>query len=345
MAIEHTNDHGHDDHGHDDHDHDHDHDHAHTHGVVDPSLFSSQRGIWAVKWSFVGLFITCLFQVVVFLKSGSVALLADTIHNLGDALTAIPLWFAFRLSTLKPTKRFTYGYGRVEDLAGVAVVLTILGSAIAAGYSSIVRLLHPQPISHLTAVMAAAIVGFVGNEAVAWFRIKVGKEIGSAALTADGHHARLDGLASLAVLVGAVGVRLGFPLADPIVGLLMTALIFRIVFESGQAVFTRLLDGVDPEIVDEIKAGSAEAAGVLDVSDVRVRWSGHKLYAEVNIAVSGKVTVEEGHAVALEVRHKLLHRLSYLSNATVHVDSAERSGEKYHQLDPHTHDKWPMHSH
>src|SRR5215210_5211723 len=255
----------------DEHGHDHGA-HGHTHGTIDPTILTTGRGIWAIKWSFVGLFITALFQLVVVWFSGSVALLADTIHNVGDAATAVPLWIAFTLARRKPSKRFTYGYGRVEDLAGVAIVLTILASAIIAAHESIQRLLHPQPIGYLWAVVAASVVGFLGNEAVALFRIKVGKEIGSAALIADGYHARVDGLTSLAVLFGAIGVWLGYPLADPIVGLLITVMILRIVWESAAAVFTRLLDGVDPDIVDRIKAEAKRAEGVEDVSEVRVRW-------------------------------------------------------------------------
>lgn len=225
--------------------HDHSHDaHGHVHGVVDPAIFTTQRGIWAVKWSFLGLSATAVLQAFVVLLSGSVALLADTIHNIGDAATAIPLWVAFTLARKKPSRRFTYGYGRVEDLAGVAIVLTILFSAAVAGFQSITRFFHPQKVEYLWMVIFASVIGFVGNEAVAIFRMKVGKEIGSAALIADGHHARVDGLTSLAVLSGAVGVWLGFPLADPLVGLLITVAILRIVWEAGKAVFTRLLDGV-----------------------------------------------------------------------------------------------------
>lgn len=326
--------------------HKHRHDaHAHTHGVIDPSVFTTQRGIWAIKWSFLGLFATALFQVVIVLFSGSVALLADTLHNIGDAATAIPLWIAFRFARRKPTKRFTYGYGRVEDLAGVSIVFTILFSAIVAGYVSIDRLFYPQSVMYLWAVIVASVVGFLGNEAVAQFRIKVGKEISSAALIADGHHARVDGLTSLAVLFGAVGVWLGYPLADPIVGLLITAAIFRIVWESGKSIFTRLLDGVDPEVIDEIKHAVNHTPGVYDIAEVRVRWLGHRLHAELNIAVGPELSVEKGHEIATEVRHQLLHHLRYLSNATIHIDPVNVSGEKHHRITEHTHGDLPAHSH
>src|SRR5215467_9469050 len=256
-------------HSHIERDHSH---HHHTHGAVDPALLTTERGIWAIKCSFVGLFATGVFQTIVVLLSGSVALLADTIHNIGDAATAIPLWIAFTLGRRKPSERFTYGLGRVEDLAGVAIVLIILMSAVAAGYESIQRFFHPQKVEYLWAVIVASIIGFAGNEGVAIFRIKVGEEIGSAALIADGYHARVDGFGSLAVLFGALAIWMGYPLADPIVGLLITVIILRIVWESGKAVFTRLLDGVDPEVIHEIKHAAIHVAGVGDVTEVRVRW-------------------------------------------------------------------------
>lgn len=317
------------------HHHDHDHhghdaEHSHTHGVVDPSIASSTKGLWAIKWSFVGLMVTALLQVVVVFFSGSVALLADTIHNFGDAATAIPLGIAFTLAKLKPTKRFSYGYGRVEDLAGMAVVLIILFSAIVAGYQAIDRFLHPQPVTYLWAVAAASIVGFIGNELVAVFRIRVGKEINSAALVADGYHARTDGWTSLAVLFGAAGVWLGFPLADPLIGLGITAAIFVIVWQSAKAVFVRALDGVEPEILDEISHAVSHVSGVRDVSDVRARWIGHKLHIEMNIAVEPSLSVEQGHDIASNVQHELFHHLNYLSLAVVHVDPTHQSGERYH---------------
>ena len=337
-------DHIHDHHDREDYTHGHRH-HGHTHGAVDPTLLTTQRGIWAIKWSFVGLVVTAVFQLVIVFVSGSVALLADTIHNFGDAATAIPLWIAFLLARRKPTKRFTYGLGRVEDLAGVVIVLVILLSAALACYESIGRLIHPQPVEHLWAVIVASLVGFLGNEGVALFRIRVGKEIGSAALIADGHHARADGITSLAVLFGVLGVWFGYPLADPIVGLLITVAILRIVWDSSKSVFARLLDGVDPEVIDEINDAARHTKGVRDVAEVRVRWVGHRLDAEVNIAVDSELSVESGHSIGNEVRHQLLHRMPYLSNATIHVDPTTALGEEYHQVSEHSHGGLPAHSH
>lgn len=327
------------------HDHGHDFGHGHTHGIVDPSITTSDRGLWAIKWSFVGLAVTAVLQLVVVFISGSVALLADTIHNFGDAATAIPLGIAFWFARKKPSKRFTFGYGRVEDLAGVAIVLTILASAIVAGYESIQRLLHPQDMSYLWAVIGASIVGFLGNEVVAIFRIRVGREISSAALIADGYHARIDGWTSLAVLVGAVGVWLGYPLADPIVGLLITAAIFGIVIQSGKSIFVRMLDGAEPHVIAEIRHAAEAVPQVKEVSEVRARWLGHRMHAEVNIAVDPQLTIAQAHAVAAEVRHQLLHHLDYLSLVVIHVDPADQSGEAHHRIAEHTHDGLPVHSH
>ncbi|MGH9531851.1 MAG: cation diffusion facilitator family transporter [Terriglobales bacterium] len=172
--------------------------HSHAHHVgVDPTITTSARGIWAVKWSFIGLTATAAVQVIVVVLSGSVALLADTIHNFGDAATAIPLGVAFMFARKKASPRFPFGYGRVEDLAGVLVVLTILFSAVVAGYEAIERLMHPRVVQHLGAVAAASVIGFLGNEGVAVLRIKVGKEIDTnlSLVATSGCLARDSGLA------------------------------------------------------------------------------------------------------------------------------------------------------
>ena len=327
------------------HHHDQDHVHGHTHGVVDPSITSTARGLWALKWSFVGLMITALLQVVVVILSGSVALLADTIHNFADAATAIPLGIAFLLVRRGTTRRFTYGLGRVEDFAGLVIVATIAVSAVLAFYQAAQRLLHPQPVSLLWAVMLASIVGFVGNEIVAIFRIRVGRQIGSAALVADGYHARVDGWTSLAVLLGAIGVWAGYPLADPIVGLLISAAIFVIVWQSARAVMIRMLDGVDPETLETIGHAARHVPRVEEVTDLRVRWLGHRLHVEVSITVPGGLSVVEGHEIAKEVRHQLLHHLPHLGRVMVHVDPYGQGGEQHHKISEHAHDGFPAHSH
>ena len=301
------------------HDHAHDGSHGHTHGVIDPTIATTQRGIWAIKWSFVILALTAMLQILVVLVSGSVALLADTIHNFADATTAIPLWIAFLLARRKPTDTFTYGYGRVEDLAGIAIVLIILFSALVAGYEAIDRIVHPQPITLLMWVAIAGFIGFVGNESVAVFRIRVGREINSAALIADGYHARTDGLTSLAVVLGATGVWLGFPLADPIVGLLITIAILGIVWQSASAVLTRMLDGVDPSIVRDIRHAAEHVAGLNQVLDVKARWLGHKLHADVAVLVDGTLSVAEADRLGGSLKQELFAHIPTLSVANVRV--------------------------
>lgn len=321
------------------------HRHLHEHGGVDPAIVTTAEGIRAVTWSFFGLAVTAAFQALVVAWSGSVALLADTLHNLGDAATAVPLWIAFRLARRPPSQRFPYGLGRTEDLAGAVIVGLILASAIVAGYQAIDRLRHPQSIEALGAVAAASLVGYFGNELVAVFRTRVGRRIGSEALVADGRHARADAWTSLAVLAGALGVWAGYPMADAIAGLLVTAAILGTVWESGRTIFTRMLDGVEPSLLSEVRHAAARAAGVRAVTEVRARWVGHWLRAEVNVAVDDRLSVAEGHRIATEVREALLHHLPHLGDAIVHVDPVGEAGERFHQIAAHAHDGLPLHPH
>ncbi len=312
--------------------------HSHTHGAVDSSLYSSQEGLKAVMISSIILFVGSLFQLVVVLLSGSVSLLSDTIHNFGDAATAIPLTIAFHLGRKKPNSRFTYGYGKVEDLAGVAILIFMIASAAYAAFVSIQRLLHPYHVTHLGIVVIASIVGFGINEGAAIFRIRIGKKIKSEALVTDGKHARIDGITSLSVLVGAVGSYFGFPIVDPLIGLFITALILHTVWESGQTVFTRMLDGVDPSIVIKVKNAVREVSEVKEITETRVRWIGHTLHAEVNIALDPKLTIEKGHDIAQKVHNELKEHLPHLSHIVIHIDPKHTSGEHYHDKHlEHTH--------
>ncbi|WP_245437126.1 cation diffusion facilitator family transporter [Mesorhizobium helmanticense] len=315
--------------------------HGHTHGVVDATIATTDRGIWAIKWSFVILAITAVLQMVVVVLSSSVALLADTIHNIGDATTAIPLWIAFMLARRKPSPTFTYGLGRVEDFAGIVIVLIILFSAIVAGYQAIDRLINPQVVTHLGWLTAAGIVGFLGNEAVAVFRIRVGREINSAALVADGYHARTDGLTSLAVVLGALGVWLGFPLADPIVGLLITIAIFGIVWQSARAVLTRMLDGVEPGVIGEIHHAAQHVAGARIV-DAKARWIGHRLHADIAIAADETLPLSEANKITTALEDELFEHMPALAAANIRFSA----GHEQHALPPsHGHGEHDGHKH
>jgi cation diffusion facilitator family transporter len=306
--------------------------HSHTHGVVDPSITTTAQGIWAIKWSFLILAATAAVQLVVVFVSNSVALLADTIHNIGDAGTAVPLWIAFALARRKPTEAFTYGYGRVEDLAGIVIVLIILFSALVAGYEAIDRLFHPHPVLQLGWLAAAGVIGFLGNEAVAVFRIRVGRQINSAALIADGYHARTDGLTSLAVVLGALGVWMGFPLADPIVGLVITVAILGIVWQSARAVLTRMLDGVDPRMINELRHAAEDAKGVRRVESVRARWLGHRLHAEMTLAVDPTLSLADSRKLADKIRGHARGHLTALE--TLHVEVVPSSGRERREHHP-----------
>ncbi|WP_329556087.1 cation diffusion facilitator family transporter [Streptomyces sp. NBC_00696] len=342
---EHEHAHPHDDHG---HDHPHPHDHSptgfrhrlghlltpHSHETadkLDSALESSARGMRALWVSLAVLGVTALVQAAVVFVSGSVALLGDTVHNAADALTAVPLGIAFVLGRRAATRRFTYGYGRAEDLAGIAIVLTIAGSAAFAAWAAVDRLLDPRPMTHVPVVAVAALVGFVGNEWVARHRMRVGREIGSAALVADGLHARTDGFTSLAVLIGAGGSALGWQLADPIVGLAITAAIALVLRDASREVFRRVMDAVDPDLVDRAEHALRDVEGVRGVGELRLRWIGHRLRAEVAVVVDGEATVRQAHAVAVAAEHALLHAVPRLTAALVHADPAPVPGE----ADPH----------
>jgi cation diffusion facilitator family transporter len=313
------------------------HSHGHQEAALDPNL-ATDRGMWALKISLAGLLVTAILQVFVVLISGSVALLADTIHNFSDALTAIPLGFAFWLSRRARNKRYNYGYGRAEDIAGVIIVLMIAFSAGEAIYQAIRRFIDPQPINNLGWVAAAAIIGFLGNELVAIFRIRVGKEIGSAALIADGYHARTDGFTSLAVLAGAVGVWLGYPVLDPLVGLGIGVAILGIVWKSAQEMWQRMMDAVDPKVYEQFKHIASHVDGVMDVHSAALRWVGHRLWGEVHVTVKCDQTVLQGHFITEEVRHALFHEFPALVEVIVHADPCEC--DKFVNYHPTSHHRY-----
>jgi cation diffusion facilitator family transporter len=298
---------------------------------VDAALETSAEGMRTLWISLAILGLTAALQLVVVVLSGSVALLGDTVHNTADALTAVPLGIAFVLGRRAANRRFTYGYGRAEDLAGIAIVLTITASAGFAAWTAVERLLNPRDIGYLPAVAAAAVIGFVGNEWVARYRIRTGRRIGSAALIADGLHARTDGFTSLAVLLGAGGAALGWRAADPIVGLAITAAILLVLRDAAREVFRRVMDAVDPALIDTAEQALREVPGVREVGELRLRWIGHRLRAEVAIVVDGELTVRQAHRVAVDAEHALLHAVPRLTAALVHADPAPAPGVE----DPH----------
>ena len=297
---------------------------------VDAAMESSAEGMRALWISLGVLAATALLQAVVVAVSGSVALLGDALHNAADALTAVPLGVAFVVGRRSPTRRYTYGYGRAEDLAGVAVVVFIAASSALAAFAAVTRLAHPRPVSNLLAVAAAALIGFTGNELVARYRIRVGRKIGSAALVADGLHARTDGFTSLAVLLGAGGVAAGWDWADPVAGLVITVAIVAVLRQAAREIYRRLMDAVDPALVDQVEQTLRAMPGVLGVGQVRLRWIGHHLRAECEVIVDAGASVVQAHQVAVNAEHGLLHALPRLAAALVHADPQAQEGTDHH---------------
>lgn len=302
---------------------------------TDTGQIEADRGIRAVKISLVGLLATFFLQIVVAWIGGSAALLADALHNLADAFTSVPLWAAFLLSKRGATRRFPYGYTKAEDLAGVVIVLIIFGSASLAAYESLWKWLHQATPTHLWLGMAAALIGLIGNELVAFYKIREGRAIGSAALVADGFHSQVDGLTSLAAFLGLFGVSLGFPWADPAMGLLISFAIFYLVWEAGRDVVLHLMDAIEPEVLERVERTAEGIEGVRGAHQIRARWSGRHVYVCLSIQVDPALTVVEGHRIAEEVRHGLLHRIPQLADVDVHVDPAWEGADPYHDLTQH----------
>ncbi|HEV1998385.1 MAG TPA: cation diffusion facilitator family transporter [Candidatus Dormibacteraeota bacterium] len=346
---------GHDapEHDHAEHGHDHDdNDHQakgivgllrgilapHSHDAsesVDSALTASADGMRALKISLAGLAITGGLQALVVILSGSVALLADTIHNFADALTAVPLGIAFLVGRRPPNRRYTYGYGRAEDLAGIFILVTIAVSSVVAAWESIQRLQHPQVLHNLILVGVAGLIGFAGNELVAVYRIRVGRRIGSAALVADGLHARTDGLTSLAVVVGAVAVGAGIAQADAVAGLLITVAILFVLKDAARDIYRRLMDSVDPALVEQVTTVLNSMEGVEQVDAVRIRWVGHELRAEAEVVSDASLSLADAHAIAEEAHHRLLHDVGRLAQATIHTSPCQHDGRDHHTLTAH----------
>jgi cation diffusion facilitator family transporter len=310
----------------------------HSHDTADrfdSALESSRLGVRTLAWSFLALMVTASLQAAVVAFTGSVALLGDTVHNFADALTALPVGAALILGRRAATRRFTYGLGRAEDLAGVAVVVLIAASAAAAGYEALHRLADPRPVAHLWAVAAAGVIGFAGNELVARWRIRVGRRIGSAALVADGAHARADGFTSLAVVGGAAGVALGYPMADPLVGLAITVAITFVGYGAAKQVGARLLDAVDPALVQAVEDAARDVAGVAATGEARMRWVGHSLRAELSVAVDADLDVARAHRIAHQVEHAVLHAVPRMRAVVVHVEPDRGAGAAHAGLAHH----------
>ena len=353
SRADHHDEHDHDEHSHEhdehNHDHEHSHDHhehdergghghgghGHEHGKVDADLYGNRAGLRAVQISTAGMLLVALIQFTIATIGGSAGLFADALHNLGDVFTTVALWIAFVVSSRAANQRYTYGYYRSEDLAGIFIVMVIVASAVAGAVESIQKLTSGNVPTQIYLSMAAALIGVVGNEALAQYKIAVGKRINSVALVADGQHSRIDGLTSLAAFAGLVGVRFGLPIADPIAGIVITLVILTVVYSTSRSVIQRLLDAVDPRIVPSIINTAQEVPGVEAVTDVRARWVGHTLHVIMNIEVDPELTLAKAHAIAEEVRHRLFHSIEGISEAIIHTDPSSESGDHHQSMAHH----------
>ena len=295
------------------------HDHSHADLAADRAFLDNRLAVRTVWIALVALGLTTALQVVIYIASGSVALLADTVHNLGDALNSIPLLFAFYIARRAANKRYTYGYGRLEDIAGVFIVISIGFSAAYILFESIQRLLNPLPLQNLEWIALAALVGFVGNELVALMQIRVGRRIGSDAMIADGQHALIDGLTSLAVLIAVIGTLIGLPILDPIVGVVIGIAIVGITWNAIKAIWYRMMDAVDPHLVEHVEDHARAVDGVEDVLTLRLRWVGHRMYGVMKVAVSADATMEASGQIVHALQHEARHVIPQLDELTVEV--------------------------
>ena len=295
------------------------HDHSHHELAADRAFLDNRLAVRTVWIALIALGATTALQVVIYIASGSVALLADTVHNLGDALNSIPLLFAFYVARRAANKRYTYGYGRLEDIAGVFIVISIGFSAAYILYESIQRLLNPLPLENLEWIALAALVGFVGNELVALMQIRVGRRIGSDAMIADGQHALIDGLTSLAVLIAVLGTLINVPILDPIVGVVIALAIVGITWNAIKAIWYRMMDAVDPHLVEHVEAHARAVEGVDAIETLRLRWVGHRMYGVMKVRLPADTSLAGSQEIAHAIQHEARHVIPQLDELTVEV--------------------------
>lgn len=301
--------------------HDHRQGHGHRHAALDQELLTHARAVRVAWLSAAWLGATALLQFAIVAVSGSVGLFADALHNIGDVAGTASLLIALRLSRRSANDEFPYGWRRSEDLAGLLIVLAIAVSAGLAGWDSVRALLGDRhEVTNLGIAFAAALLGVVGNEGAALYRIRVGRQIDSVALIADGQHARTDGLASAAAALGIVGVWLGFPLADPLAGLAITVAIVWILVAVARDVLRRMLDAVEPDLLPRIRRVVAGVDGVDGLHDVRARYLGRSLVVQLHAEVDPELTLRAAHQLAEKVRHELVHAIPQIVAVDVHLD-------------------------
>lgn len=281
--------------------------------------YGNKDAVRAVVVSAVALGIAAVAEISASLVSGSASVLADGLHNSGDVLTSFILLFTFALVRRPATRRFSSGYGRFEDVATLLIIVVIIITAAVAASESVAKFIHPTNYSNIPLSLGAAIVGVIANLVVSEYKVRVGRGIGSESLQADGIHSRIDAVVSAGAFVGIGLAGLGLKIADPIVGVLITFAIVYVLAGTVKQLYYRMMDAVDPTIVDEITNAAASVSGVLQVHDVRVRWVGRELVAVMHVAMNPKSTLEEAHSLALRVEDSVCHEVP-AARLEIHMD-------------------------
>ena len=275
------------------------------------------KAIRAIVFSSLGLLATSTLELFVVVLSGSVALLSDALHNLGDVFTTVGVYLGFRASRKVATRKYPYGYGRAEDLAGIVIVAAIWSSAVLAAWQSYEKLVTGRGTSHLPLGMLAATIGIVGNQMVARYKLKVGREIKSAPLIVDARHSMLDALASGGALLGLIGVALGFRVADPLAGFAIALLIVRIGVVATRDVVSRLMDANDEELGRAVLAAIDRIPAVKAVSDLRVRWLGRQVEVRIRVHLPATMPFSAAHDVTHQVERAVLEVIPDVREVTV----------------------------
>ena len=269
----------------------------------------------AVAVSAIGLGATGLVELLLAVFTGSVGLLGDAIHNLSDVSTSAVVFLGFRLSRRLPTEKYPYGLERAEDLAGIGIAAVIWASAAFAGYESVRKLIEHGHTSHVAAGIIGALLGIVGNQVVARYKLIVGRRINSATLIADARHSWLDALSSAGALLGLIAVALGQPWGDPLAGLVVTAFICHVGYQVTKDVVHRLADGVDPEVTTTAEAAAGSVPGVIH-AHARARWTGRTLRVEIEGWVDPELTAKDADALGRQVAGQISRQLPEAGSLT-----------------------------
>ena len=309
--------------------------HTHDHSVVDGEMINNRRALRAVKISALGLGATAALQFAIVTISGSVALLSDALHNIGDVAGTLTLLVAFTIARRPSSDAYPFGWRRAEDLGGLVIVLAIAVSAGLAGWESIRALLGEHNITNTGWAFAAALAGIIGNEAVAVYKIRVGKEVDSPALVADGQHARTDGLASAGAAIGIAGAWIGLPVLDPLAGLAITGAIVWILIDVGRPVLRRLLDAIEPDVIARMQEVAAAVDGVEGVHDLKARRAGRIVLVQLHVDLPPDLPLRDAHAIAEQVRHEIMHHDPQVASVQIHVDPAGEHDEAHRETAHH----------